>query len=156
MAQNERLKRVQAEYERLREANPDASHEELWRKAEEAATSSLVNPTGPDPTTPAGWYDDPEQPAMQRYWDGDAWTDRRQPKVPSTAAPATGDKNKVVAGLLGIFLGGLGVHKFYLGQIGLGILYLIFFWTFIPAIVGFIEGIIYLTMSDEAFAERYG
>ena len=55
----------------------------------------------------------------------------------------------------GFFLGGLGVHKFYLGQTGLGFLYLIFFWTFIPALVAFIEFIIYLTMSDEAFAEKY-
>lgn len=64
-------------------------------------------------------------------------------------------KNKVAAGLLGIFLGGIGVHKFYLDQVGMGILYLIFCWTFIPALVGFIEGIIYLTMSDEAFIAKY-
>ncbi|WP_064468002.1 TM2 domain-containing protein [Lederbergia galactosidilytica] len=51
-------------------------------------------------------------------------------------------KNKVVAGLLGIFLGGFGVHKFYLGQIGLGVVYLLFCWTTIPGIIGFIEGII--------------
>jgi TM2 domain-containing membrane protein YozV len=53
-------------------------------------------------------------------------------------------------------LGGLGIHKFYLGRIGQGILYLIFFWTFIPAVVGFIEGIIYLTMSDQEFEAKYG
>ena len=66
-----------------------------------------------------------------------------------------GEKNKIAAGLLGIFLGGFGIHKFYLSQIGMGVVYLVFFWTFIPAIVGFIEGIIYLTMSDEAFARKY-
>lgn len=48
-------------------------------------------------------------------------------KTPSTAV------------LLALFLGGLGVHKFYMGQTGLGILYLIFCWTYIPAIVGLIE-----------------
>jgi TM2 domain-containing membrane protein YozV len=64
-------------------------------------------------------------------------------------------RSKTVAGLLGIFLGGIGVHKFYLGQGGLGVLYLLFCWTFIPMIVGFIEGIIYLTMSDDRFAEKY-
>ena len=73
----------------------------------------------------------------------------------STGASST-SKNKTIAGLFGIFLGGLGIHKFYLGQIGWGIVYLIFFWTFIPEIVGFIEGIIYLTMSDESFAAKYG
>ena len=68
----------------------------------------------------------------------------------------TGGKSKIAAGLFGIFLGGLGIHKFYLGQIGWGIVYLIFCWTAIPELVGFIEGIIYLTMSDEAFAAKYG
>ena len=58
--------------------------------------------------------------------------------------------------LLAFFLGGFGVHKFYLGRVAQGILYLIFFWTFIPAIIAFIEFIIYLTMSDEAFAHKYG
>ncbi len=47
------------------------------------------------------------------------------------------------------------MHKFYLGQIGLGVIYLIFFWTYIPAIIGFIEGIVFLTMSDEDFDDKY-
>lgn len=60
-------------------------------------------------------------------------------------------KSKVAAGVLGIFLGGIGVHKFYLGKIGMGILYLCFCWTGIPACIGFIEGIIYLCSNDENF-----
>ncbi|MHA1521086.1 MAG: NINE protein [Promethearchaeota archaeon] len=60
-------------------------------------------------------------------------------------------KDRMIAGILALLLGGLGVHKFYLGNIGMGILYLIFAWTGIPEIVGFIEGIIYLTKSDEEF-----
>lgn len=60
-------------------------------------------------------------------------------------------KSKVAAGVLAIFLGGLGIHKFYLGKIGMGILYLVFCWTYIPAIVGFIEGIVYLCSNDENF-----
>jgi len=48
-------------------------------------------------------------------------------------------KNPTSAVLLALFLGGLGIHKFYMGQIGLGILYLIFCWTYIPAIIAFIE-----------------
>lgn len=73
-----------------------------------------------------------------------------------TVGAKVGERSKVTAGVLGILLGGLGAHKFYLGQVGLGILYLLFFWTFIPAIIGLIEGIIYLTMSDEEFARKYG
>lgn len=41
--------------------------------------------------------------------------------------------------LLALFLGGVGAHRFYLKQTGLGILYLVFCWTFIPAIVAFVE-----------------
>ena len=66
------------------------------------------------------------------------------------------DKNRMTAVLLAFFLGGFGAHKFYLGQTGLGILYLLFFWTFIPAIAAFVEFIIYLTTTDRAFAAKYG
>ena len=65
-------------------------------------------------------------------------------------------KSKVTAGVLGILLGDIGAHKFYLGKTGMGILYLVFFWTMIPGIIGLVEGILYLTMSDEKFAEKYG
>lgn len=67
-----------------------------------------------------------------------------------------GQKSRVVAALLAFFVGGLGVHKFYLGRIGWGVVYLLFFWTFIPAIIAFIEFIIYLFTSDEDFAKKYG
>ena len=70
--------------------------------------------------------------------------------------PQAGSKNKVAAFALAWILGGFGGHKFYLDRIGQGILYLVFCWTFIPAIIAFIEGIIYITMDDERFAEKYG
>lgn len=66
-----------------------------------------------------------------------------------------GGKSKIAAGLFGIFLGSFGVHKFYLGRIGWGILYLLFFWTAIPGFVGVIEGILYLTSSDQDFNAKY-
>jgi TM2 domain-containing membrane protein YozV len=75
--------------------------------------------------------------------------------APQKTAKTT-DKSRTTAAILAFFLGGFGVHKFYLGQIGLGVLYILFCWTFIPAIVAFIEFIVYLTMSDQAFAEKYG
>jgi TM2 domain-containing membrane protein YozV len=64
-------------------------------------------------------------------------------------------RNRIVAALLALLLGGFGIHKFYLGKIGQGILYLLFCWTFIPTIIGWIEGVIYLTRSDEEFAAEY-
>lgn len=60
-------------------------------------------------------------------------------------------RSKVAAGLLALFLGGFGIHKFYLGKPGLGILYLIFCWTYIPSIISFVEAIIYLTSGDIDF-----
>lgn len=71
------------------------------------------------------------------------------------APPPTGGKNKLVAALLAIFLGGLGIHKFYLGRIGWGVVYILFCWTFIPSVVAFIEGIVYLVMSEAKFAAKY-
>ncbi|MFO0972888.1 MAG: TM2 domain-containing protein [Phycisphaerae bacterium] len=55
---------------------------------------------------------------------------------------APGPKSKVVAGLLGILLGGIGAHRFYLGYVGMGILILLSnFFCFLGAIWGFVEGI---------------
>ena len=65
-------------------------------------------------------------------------------------------RSKLAAGLIAILLGGLGIHKFYLGQPGMGVVYLLFCWTFIPAIIGFIEGLIYLTMDQQKFLRQYG
>lgn len=65
------------------------------------------------------------------------------------------DRDKTIAALLAFFVGGLGIHKFYLGETGLGVLYLIFCWTFIPTIIAFIEMIIFLTMTNESFDEKY-
>lgn len=64
-------------------------------------------------------------------------------------------KSKTTAGLLALFLGGLGLHKFYLGRWGWGIIYLVLCFTFIPAIVGFFEGIVLLSMNEQKFQEKY-
>jgi TM2 domain-containing membrane protein YozV len=64
-------------------------------------------------------------------------------------------KSKTVAALLALLVGGLGAHHFYLNNPVLGIFYLVFCFTLIPAIIAFIEAIIFLTMSDEAFDAKY-
>ena len=64
-------------------------------------------------------------------------------------------KSKKIAALLAFFIGGLGGHKFYLGQTAKGIVYLVFCWTYIPAIVGVVEAIQFLAMSQEAFDKKY-
>ena len=84
--------------------------------------------------------------------------------------PAGADK-KIAAGLCGILLGGFGVHKFILGYQQEGIILLgvsLVSWiitlvtcgigaplVMIPGIIGLVEGIIYLTKSDEEFVQTY-
>lgn len=78
-------------------------------------------------------------------------------------SPPGADK-RVLAGILGIILGGLGVHKFILGYntegaIMLGVSVVGWFLCGIPsiivAIIGIVEGIMYLTKSDEEFSQTY-
>lgn len=86
------------------------------------------------------------------------------------AKPVGADK-KIAAGICGIVLGGLGIHKFILGYTQEGVIllsvYLVSFiiamitcgigtpLIIIPSVIGIIEGIIYLTKSDEEFVQTY-
>jgi len=67
------------------------------------------------------------------------------------------ENKKVVAGVLGIVLGGFGVHKFILGYTQEGIIQLVitFVTCGIGSLIGFVEGIIYLTKTDEDFYQTY-
>lgn len=71
------------------------------------------------------------------------------------ASPPAGAEKKVVAGILAILLGGFGVHKFYLGYTKEGIIQLLLSLVCIGGIIGIIEGIIYLTKSDQEFVATY-
>ena len=68
-----------------------------------------------------------------------------------------GADKKLVAGILGILVGGLGVHKFILGYTTEGIIQIVIsiFTCGAGGIIGIIEGIIYLTKSDEDFVRTY-
>ncbi len=48
-------------------------------------------------------------------------------------------KDELIGFLFALLFGGLGLHRFYLGETGWGIVYLFFCWTGIPTLVGFIE-----------------
>jgi TM2 domain-containing membrane protein YozV len=87
--------------------------------------------TSPQPS--AGWYPDPSGAPGQKYWDGRQWVESPPAPFPPSATYGAGgyygvdaygrpmsDKSKLVAGLLQLFLGGLGVGRFYLGYIGIG------------------------------------
>lgn len=75
----------------------------------------------------------------------------------SNGTKPAGAEKKVVAGILGILLGGLGIHKFYLGYTKEGIIQLVIgvVTCGIGGILGLIEGIMYLTKSDEEFVATY-
>jgi TM2 domain-containing membrane protein YozV len=64
-------------------------------------------------------------------------------------------KSKMTAAILAFFLGGIGAHKFYLGQTGMGLMYLLFCWTGIPAMVALIEFIMLLLMDENTFNMRF-
>lgn len=64
-------------------------------------------------------------------------------------------KNKLVAALLAFFLGCFGIQHFYLGNTMWGVIFLLFCWTGIPAIIGIIHCILLLISSDEEFARKY-
>lgn len=65
-------------------------------------------------------------------------------------------KSKSTAVLLAIFLGGIGAHKFYLERPGFGVLYLMFCWTFIPAVLGILDALEMLCTSPEKWQRLYG
>ena len=68
-----------------------------------------------------------------------------------------GAEKKIAAGICGILIGGLGVHRFILGDATGGIIRIVltFVTCGVAAIIGLIEGIIYLTKSDEDFVNEY-
>ncbi|SFS42532.1 TM2 domain-containing protein [Halostagnicola kamekurae] len=63
--------------------------------------------------------------------------------------------DQVVAGVLAIVVGFVGAHKFYQGNIKYGVLYLCFFWTGIPALLGLVEGILMLVADEAEYEEKY-
>ena len=74
---------------------------------------------------------------------------------------ALGGDKKIIAGILGILLGALGVHKFILGYTTEGVIMLLVsvlscgILAVVPSVIGIVEGIMYLTKSDEEFVRTY-
>ena len=65
------------------------------------------------------------------------------------------NRNKLLAGCLSLFLGGYGIHKFYLKRNVLGALYLLFFWTCVPFILGILDAFVLFFMSKNTFDKKY-
>lgn len=87
-----------------------------------------------------GWYADPRDPRVEHWWDGTAYRQSRPASHPTATSGAVyaavpfaragiSPKSRTVAAILGFFLGGLGVDRFYLGNIGLGVAKLLVGWA---------------------------
>ncbi len=64
-------------------------------------------------------------------------------------------KNKTTAGLFALFLGWTGLHRFYLGQIGYGILYFFLMFLGVSFVLGLIDAIVFFTMDEREFNRKY-
>jgi len=80
-----------------------------------------------------------------------------KPESWNTPSQPRQENKKVLAGIMGILFGSLGIHKFVLGYTQEGIIQIVISVVTcgIGSIIGFIEGIIYLTKSDEEFYQTY-
>ena len=82
---------------------------------------------------------------------------------PLPGASVFGEKNRIVAAVLAFFLGSFGVHKFYLGKNGAGVVMLLMGtvgWILVlpglaALLIAFLEFIVYLIKSDQQFYEDY-
>jgi hypothetical protein len=106
------------------------------------------------PGYPAGPQQAPQQPQYQSYQQAPQQPQyQSQPPMPNPAYGYPQPKSKVVAGLLGIFLGGLGIHRFYLGYTKVAVIQLVLTlvlaaFTFgLVGLWGFIEGIMIIAGS---------
>lgn len=75
--------------------------------------------------------------------------------APQKQVTPTSIKSQTVAVLLTAFLGGLGIHRFYLGKPVSGIFYLLLSWTGLPSVIAVCEVVYMAFMSQEAWARNY-
>lgn len=137
----------QAQANPQQQAQPNAQQQQTWQQPQPGSQACGQQPYGQQPYT--------QQPYAQQQ----AYTQ------PGFSQPPMDSKSKIAAGLLAIFLGSLGIHKFYLGYSGAGIVMLLVtllagivtlgLAAAIMSLIALIEGIIYLTKTDEQFYYTY-
>lgn len=100
--------------------------------------------------------DDEDRPSRRRRDDDDEYDDRPKKKKRKSRYDDVESK-RITAGILALLVGGFGVHKFYLGYTGAGVITLILCLCTggLAGVIPFVEGIIYLTKTDEDFIETY-
>jgi TM2 domain-containing membrane protein YozV len=132
------------------------------------AQSEPAAPAQPDPSAQAN-QQPYQQPSYAYTYQQQAYTYQQPTQAPSNqsayAQPSTYSKDHVAAGLLAIFLGALGIHKFYLGYNTPGFIMLAItvagsvltlgLACVVMEIIAIIEGIMYLTKSQTEFEQMY-
>lgn len=155
--------------QQVQQAQPQYGQQQYGVQPADGAQAAWQQPQQPQqqaqwqqPSTTQGWQQ-PQQGYQQGYTDPNGYQQGYQQGYSAPAGPAP--KEKMVAGLLAIFLGGLGIHKFYLGKKKPAIIMLVVSLVGLVvtlgiasaamALIGLIEGIIYLTKSDQEFYQIY-
>ena len=131
---------------------------EQWRRAdqvEEIIFAGLLGSTPPPVPPPVAT----PLPAPPLTYGG------YQPYPNAPSYNPTVSTNRIAAGVCGILLGGFGVHKFILGMPAAGVIMLLLYFvggfftcwlsSVVVSVIGLIEGIIYLTKSEEQFYYTY-
>lgn len=113
----------------------------------------------PAQNPPPGWY--PDANGVNRWWDGTAWGQAQSetPSPPVAGVPAGYQpKSRMVAGILGILLGGFGVHNFYLGYNSKAVIQILvtIVTCGIGSIWGLIEGILILVKNPSYLTDANG
>ena len=135
-----------------------AAAQQAQAQYDQARTQGAWVPTG-DPQNPWRWDPTAQAPYNPGYPAGAP--QYQQPGGYGYVYGTTSQKSKLVAGLLAIFLGAFGIHKFYLGYTGTGIAMLLItlltlgLGAVVMEIIGIIEGVLYLTKDDAAFYYTY-
>lgn len=111
----------------------------------------MTTPTSGQNPAP-GWY--PDANGVTRWWDGQNWGEAAAAQTGGPGAP----KSRMVAGILGILLGGFGIHSFYLGYTNKGILQIVVTLVTcgIGSIWGLVEGILILVKNPSFLTDANG
>ncbi|MEX0768584.1 MAG: NINE protein [Microthrixaceae bacterium] len=134
---------------------PDGSGVTRWWDGHHWGQAAPTSPTPPSAVqspyqaTHSGFSSGPPTPP----WGSWVWPNGEA--INTSTLPAYDSNKKVTAGILALLLGGLGVHKFYLGYTTEGIIMILLLFCGISPLIGLIEGIIYLTKSDPEFYWTY-
>lgn len=138
---------------------PPSSATQASDTTQAAPAGAPYNP--PPPPPPGSVPQDAQQNAGQYY----PPQNPQQPPFQGAQSMPVAPKDRIAAGLLGIFLGSLGIHKFYLGYSTAGVIMLVItlvggIFTFglasaVMGIIGIIEAVIYLTKTQQEFENTY-